>query len=59
MPINDPQLIKAFEIFDSIHQKDPNQEIVGGQYVAYSVLYHHKLNEWLDRIVMYPSVPLR
>ena len=31
MPINDPQLIKAFEIFDSIHQKDPNQEIVGGQ----------------------------
>ena len=59
MPINDPQLIKAFEIFDSIHQKDPNQEIVGGQYVAYSVLYHHKLSEWLDRIVMNPSVPLR
>ena len=59
MSINDPQLIEAFEIFDSIHQKDPNQKIVGGQHVSCSVLYHHKLSEWLDRIVNNPSVPLR
>ena len=59
MPINDPQLHKAFAIFDSIHQKDPKLKIVSGQATSYSTLYHHKLSEWIDRIVINPSVPLR
>lgn len=57
--LDDPRLERAIARIDSVHARDPNQDVVDGEAQPRELVYARRMTEMLDRFAPGASEPVR